>query len=440
MARHEQSAASIFDVNLVALAITLGVVVATTIVAVPEAQAQTFQVLHTFTGGDGIGPDAGLTMDRAGRLYGTVNGGTGNDGSVFRMAESGSGWVLTPLHQFVRPLTNGNGPDAKVIFGPDGNLYSTTAIGGDEQADCVNDGQGCGLVFKLQPPATACVSFLCPWTETVLYRFTGQPDGDLPGEVIFDAAGNLYGTTSSGGTGDCSNNGDPNYGCGTVYELSPSGSGWTEKVIYSFQDGDDGQSPVGGLIFDAAGNLYGVAQGGSGGKGVVYELSPSNGVWTEKTVHAFQGSDGDGPWGMLVADPSGNLYGLTSTGGAYNFGTVFELTKPGTWNFQLLYSFSGSTTGTYPQGGLARDNAGNLYGTTYSGGTYDYGVAFKLSFSNGNWIESALHDFTVSDGIDLTGQLLIDSSGNIYGTAQEGGDSSDCYPSLGCGTVWEISP
>ena len=142
------------------------------------AQAQTFQVLHTFTGGDGVGPDAGLTMDRSGRLYGTVNGGTGNFGSVFRMAESGSGWVLNPLHQFVPPLANGDGPDVKAIFGPDGNLYSATAIGGDEQADCENDGQGCGVVFKLQPPATACVSFLCPWTETVLYQFTGQPDGD----------------------------------------------------------------------------------------------------------------------------------------------------------------------------------------------------------------------------------------------------------------------
>jgi hypothetical protein len=243
------------------------------------AQAQTFQVLHTFTGGDGVGPDAGLTMDRSGRLYGTVNGGTGNFGSVFRMAESGSGWVLNPLHQFVPPLANGDGPDVKAIFGPDGNLYSATAIGGDEQADCENDGQGCGVVFKLQPPATACVSFLCPWTETVLYQFTGQPDGDSPGsEVIFDAAGNLYGTTGSGGTGDCSNGGDPNYGCGTVYELSPSGSGWTEKVIYSFQGANDGYSPSGGLIFDATGNLYGVAEGGSGSKGVVYELSPSNGV------------------------------------------------------------------------------------------------------------------------------------------------------------------
>jgi hypothetical protein len=154
------------------------------------AQPQTFRVLHTFTGGDGVGPDAGLTMDRSGRLYGTVNGGTGNFGSVFRMAESGSGWVLNPLHQFVPPLANGDGPDVKAIFGPDGNLYSATAIGGDEQADCENDGQGCGVVFKLQPPATACVSFLCPWTETVLYQFTGQPDGDSPGsEVIFDAAG-----------------------------------------------------------------------------------------------------------------------------------------------------------------------------------------------------------------------------------------------------------
>ena len=405
------------------------------------AQAQTFQVLHTFTGGDGVGPDAGLTMDRSGRLYGTVNGGTGNFGSVFRMAESGSGWVLNPLHQFVPPLANGDGPDVKAIFGPAGNLYSATAIGGDEQADCENDGQGCGVVFKLQPPATACVSFLCPWTETVLYQFTGQPDGDGPGsEVIFDAAGNLYGTTGSGGTGDCSNGGDPNYGCGTVYELSPSEGGWTEKVIYSFQGANDGYSPSGGLIFDATGNLYGVAEGGSGSKGVVYELSPSNGVWTETTVHAFQGSDGDGPWDTLVADPSGNLYGLTTTGGAHNSGTVFELTQPGTWNFQLLYSFSGSTTGTYPEGGLARDSAGNLYGTTGDGGTYDYGVAFKLTLSNGNWVETALHDFNLSDGIFLTGQLLIDSSGNIYGTAQEGGDASDCYPSLGCGTVWEISP
>ncbi len=431
-----QNAAPLFDNMVTGL---IRAIVLAGIVSAMAAQAQTFRILHTFTGPDGDEPD-GLLMDRGGRLYGTVGaGGSSNRGLVFRAVELG-GWIVTPLHQFVPPLTNGSGPGAPA-FGRDGNIYGVTGGGGDLGGNCVSDGQGCGVVFKLQPSAIACGSFVCPWNETALYAFTGHPtDGDIPsGGVTFDTAGNLYGTTSYGGNGVCAQPPLPNYGCGIVYKLSPSGNGWTETVIYNFQGANDGHSPAGNLIVDAAGNLYGTAQGGSGGDGVIYELSPSNGAWTQTIIHSFQGSDGNYP-GALIADPSGNLYGITGSGGASNFGTVFELTQPGTWNFQLLYSFPSGSTGQYPEGGLARDSAGNLYGATQDGGTNDYGVAFKLSFSNGNWVESVLHSFDGDPDGFYPSVQLVDSAGNIYGTSETGGDTQDCYPDFGCGTLWRITP
>lgn len=395
------------------------------------AQAQTFQVLHAFQNGqDGSGPTAGLTMDRGGRLYGTTAGGNFiYEGSAFKMTESGSAWVLAPLYDF--SYGRGLAPGALTI-GPDGAFYGVTFVGGSHR-QC-DEGDGCGTVFKLQPPPRACASFLCPWTQTVLYDFQGAGDGYQPvGNVVFDSAGNLYGITLYGGTGFCSG-----IGCGTVFKLSPSGGSWTKTVLYNFTQGDDGYYPVGGLWMDAAGNLYGTADGGSGTKGVIYELTPGSPFWTQTVLHSFQGSDGTYAEGPLIPDAAGNLYGVTAGGGANDSGTVFELTQPGTWNFESLFSFPHYPAGDQPMGPLAIDSAGNLYGTTSAGGANEVGTLFKLALVNGSWVETDLHDFSSTDGEPPNGGIVIDANGNLYGTSSMGGSTTNCY--VGCGTVWEFTP
>ncbi|MFZ0313832.1 MAG: choice-of-anchor tandem repeat GloVer-containing protein [Candidatus Korobacteraceae bacterium] len=400
----------------------------------PAAQAQSFQVIHFFTGDDdGATPAAGLTPAAAGKFYGTASGaGNQEPGVAFELTPGGLGWALAPLNS--RFPSGGPGG---ITIGPSGALFLTTYVGG--RGDCVGDGS-CGQVYELQPPAHACGSFLCSWNAMVLYDFNDIPDAGVPGSgVIFDSAGNMYGTTEYGGSGICYNSIHLNYGCGAVYKVAPSGGGWTETVIYSFQGGNDGQTPSGGLSFDSAGNLYGAtAQGGSSGDGTIYELSPSGSGWTETILHNFQGSDGIGPGGTLIADHSGNLYGTAGSGGANNGGVVFEMSQPGSWTYNLLYSFPADY---YPAGTLVFDGSGNLYGTTYSGGAYGLGNAYKLTLADGSWTATDLHDFQTSDGTDLNGALVFDSAGNLYGTAKFGGMGFDgpCY-GVGCGTVWEITP
>ena len=346
-------------------------------------QAQTFQVLHTFTGGsDGAIPVGGLTMDRAGNLYGaTAAGGDDSDdcptggaangcGTVFKLARGSSGWVLYSLYIF-RGYKDGIFPSGRVIFGPDGALYGATQEGGE--ANC-NAGFGsCGLVFRMTPPATACKSFVCPWQKSTIFSFNGSDGAEPVDEVVFDRAGNLYGTTLfGGGNGDasCIYEGG---GCGTVYELTPSNGTWTETVLHAFpasgNAGTDGQNPDANLIFDSAGNLYGSTEaGGSFSEGTVFQLSPSGSGWTENLLHNFQGkNDGAIPGGGLLL-ASGNLIGTTSGGGAGNGGTVFELT-PGqsNWVFSLMYSLPGYGDDFGPRAGLTMDAAGNLYGTTVAG-------------------------------------------------------------------------
>lgn len=236
--------------------VLIGILVLSTFTA-ETAQAQTFTVLHEFVGGvDGANPSAGLTLDRAGRLFGTSSGSaSGTIGTGFTMTEPGSNWLLNPIYDFLQ-FSHGLYANSRLIFGPDGALYGTTWKGG--AAGC--GGQGCGVVFKLQPPATiACHSAFCPWTETVLYSFTGGEDGSYPGPVILDAAGDIYGTTYYGGTAACE--------CGTVYQLKLSGGLWSKTTLHSF-DGPGGSDPDGPLVLDRAGNLYGTAiTGGTGQQG-----------------------------------------------------------------------------------------------------------------------------------------------------------------------------
>jgi len=404
-------------------ALAIAAVFALTVVT-QSAQAQTFNVIHNFTGGaDGAGPEAGLTMDRAGNLYGTASvGGSSGNGTVFRLSKKSSGWVFTPLYSFQGPPDGAN-PEARVVLGPDGSLYGTTYFGGA----C----GGCGTVFNLKPPTTACKTALCPWTETVLYRFSGGSDGANPGvgDLIFDQAGNLYGTTTGGGA----------YGYGTVFELVPSQGGCTEKVLYSFTGGYDGSQPFAGLIFDKSGNLYGTtAYGSSYSAGTVFRLTPSGSGWTVNVLHVFQDqSDGSNPFGGLVFDQSGNLYGDTWHGGQDTGGTVFKLAPSnGSWTYSVVYNFDG--TGPYGSAAsLVMDGAGNLYGTTVDDGhgPSGNGNVFELTPSGGGWTYTSLYDFPGgNDGGQPVGNVIFDANGNLYGTGYYGGDYN---PN---GVVWEITP
>lgn len=395
--------------------------------AVPNANAQPFQVIHNFGGGlDGALPSAGLTMDKEGRLYGTTfQGGQGGFGVVFKLTPSSSGWIYSLLYSFNgnnNGVQDGGNPSARVIFGPDGALYGTTVSGGLVSCNY------CGTVFKLSPPI--CRSTICPWTETILYSFRGGTDGALPySEVVFDASGNLYGTTESGGS-HCQ------YGCGTAYKLSRLGTGWEESILYNFTGGLDGLGPTAGLIFDSLGRLYGTApysNQGFGG-GTVFQLARSRENWALNVLYSFQnGTDGGQPYAGLIFDGSGDLFGVAAAFGQGNGGTAFELSPPGSWSYSLIASFSGSGF-LGPYGTLLMDSAGNLYGTTLRGGTYNAGTVFKLTFANGIWTQTVLHNFTGgSDGGDPYGNVVMDKFGNIYGTASMGGQ-------FGVGVVWKITP
>jgi uncharacterized repeat protein (TIGR03803 family) len=417
-------------VATIALTMAMGFVL--TLVA-QSAQAQTFTVLHSFTGGaDGQDPEAGLAINGSGDLFGTaVSGGnTGGPycgtgcGTVFRLSHKGSVWVFTRLYAF-QGGNDGWEPYAGVTFDSDGNLYGTTHIGGGIGCSPV---QGCGTVFKLRPSLSVCQGAQCLWVETILYRFTGDSDGAYPGygALVFDRAGNIYGTASGAGSG----------GQGTVYKLASSGGGWMESVLYSFTGGTDGGSPRGPVIFDQVGNIYDTTfRGGLNNGGTVFQLTPTGSGWTQSTLHSFSASNGENPFGGLIFDHSGNLYGTTSLSGPGNKGTVYQLSPlGGSWTFTSLYSFQG-TRGYGPTSGLAIDATGNLYGTAANVGAYGYGLVFELSpHSDGSWTFTDLHDFTGGiDGAQPLGNITLDSAGNLYSTTVGGG-------SYGRGVVFEITP
>jgi uncharacterized repeat protein (TIGR03803 family) len=305
-----------------------------------------------------------------------------------------------------------------------GNLYGTTSGGGVESSACEEFSAGCGVVFEL-------IRVDSGYNFKVLYSFTGRADGGQPvAGLIRDSAGNLYGTTARGGAESSACSGP----CGVVFKLSPTG---TETVLYSFT-GPDGFSPTAGLVRDAAGNLYGATiGGGASGLGVLFKLSPAG---TETVLHSFTGADGANPYAGLVPDTAGNLYGTTSNGGAHEQGVVFKLNPTGTET--VLYSFTGGADGDHPQAGLVRDSAGNLYGTTFFGGTLGdgctnaCGVAFKLS-PTGTY--TVLYSFPGSpDGGNPFGGLIQDTSGNLYGATRQGGAESGACALGTCGVVFEL--
>jgi len=366
-------------------------------------------------------------------------------------------WKEKVLYSF-QGLPDGAYPAGGVVFDQAGNLYGATTDGGAN--NCPGIAQ-CGIVFQLQAPAQKSGA----WSEHVLYVFKGKNsnDGETPaGSVIFDSAGNLYGTTAYGGSGGCILLGS-NVGCGVVYQMTPpkaKGGAWTEKVIYSFQGGKDGYFPWGDLTFDGAGNLYGATQFG-GGKGTtcdsfyqfcgtVFKMSPpktKGGKWTEQVLHSFAGgSDGANPNGGLALDRKGAIYGSTPYGGnqgcksdsGIGCGIVFRLKSPaqkgGAWTEKLLHVFTDGSDGAGPNGGLILDSTGSLYGTTGGGGVHLDGLVFRLtSAKGGRWAEKVVYAFKGgSDGDGPNCCLVFDGVGVLYGTAF-GGLS-------GRGTVFQLKP
>jgi uncharacterized repeat protein (TIGR03803 family) len=313
---------------------------------------------------------------------------------------------------------DGEYTDTDVAIDTAGNLYGTSVLGGEF---------GGGTVWQLSPVGDG-------WVHTVLYSFTGGADGGEPYKgVTLDAAGNLYGTAVTGGSGSCEG------GCGVTYKLTKSGTAWTQSVIHAFTGGEDGSGPGARVAVDNRGNVYGMTPtGGANGLGTIYKLHlTSNGDWALQVIHTFTGgSDGSsGSAGKLVLR-SGHIYGAATTGGLNGSGTVFQLTptRTGEWRFKILYSFQGAPDGVFPYGALLFDAAGNLYGTTYYGGTNGLGAVYKLSpTDSGEWNETVLYSFKAgTDGNSSISNLVSDAAGNLYGTTSEGG--------LGSGTIFKLTP
>ncbi|MGC2112003.1 MAG: choice-of-anchor tandem repeat GloVer-containing protein [Candidatus Korobacteraceae bacterium] len=375
------------------------------------AQAQTFNVIYSFDHGTvGIIPFAGVTLDARGNVYGTNNASGMGYGAVYKLTNRNGSWIASPLYDFQGGM-DGAFPASRVIFGPDGALYGTTSEGGG--SGCSN--HGCGTVFRLAPSPTVCRATLCPWIETVLYRFSGGADGAIPefGDIIFDSAGAIYGTTSGS-----------NSNFGSVYKLTNSGGVWTETTLWAFTGGADGFFPNGGVVFDRSGNLYGTMNTG------VFELSPSGGGWTESVIHTFQYQvEGLSSESNMIFDNAGNLYSSTFTQGPSQDGTVFEMTpSSGSWNLQVIHPV-GHTIGS----SLNFDAAGNLYGVTITDQSGN-GEAFKMSFVDGSWTYSSLHEFTGGNqGTVPYGGMAVDANGNLWGTASGGG-------AYNLGLVYEITP
>ncbi len=358
-------------------------------------------VLYSFAGGtDGANPYfAGLVQDASGNLYGTTayGGTSSNNGTVFKITAAG---VESVLYSFAGGADGAN-PYASLVLDAGGNLYGTTQQGGANNT---------GTVFKITAAGV----------ESVLHSFVGGADGANPdANLLLDASGNLYGATTLGGAN----------GYGTVFKITSAGA---ESVLHSFVGGTDGAYPDAGLILDASDNLYGTTYaGGAHSKGTVFKITTAG---MESVLYAFgsSGADGTNPHAGLVLDASGDLYGTTLNGGASSHGTVFKIATDGT-GYLALHSFGVAPDGAYPASGLIQDAGGNLYGTTQNGGSNSRGMVFKLTGAGYN-VYSVLYSFGAApDGTDPNAGLVLDASGNLYGTTYQGGAS-------GNGTVFRIVP
>jgi uncharacterized repeat protein (TIGR03803 family) len=392
------------------------------------------RTVYAFTGGsDGARPFAGLIMDSSGNFYGTTAvGGTVNGscsagcGTVFKLAPDGNGGYNESVLYAFTGGSDGGFPEAGLILDSSGNLYGTTWGGGTGAGtNCNTAPSGCGVVFKLAPSGGGYV-------ESVLYTFSGVSPGVSDGQnpyasLLMDTAGNLYGTTQGGGADTA----------GTVFRLTPSGGAYTESILYSFSGRGDGGGPMAGLIMDSAGNLYGTtATGGSsvcmGGCGTVFRLAPNGGGYTESVLYAFtDAGDGGTPRGNLIVDGSGNLYSTTE-GGGNGYGVVFELTPNGSGGYaeSVLHAFNSGTDGAYPVAGLIVDSAGDLYGTTIEGGVGDSGTIFKLVPNGSGGYNESVYFGGLSGNDGPMGGVTMDSAGNVFGTTGSTGNGTvfEVYP------------
>ena len=363
-------------------------------------QAATLTALHAFSGGDGAFPAAGVIRDTQGKLYGTTElGGAGGYGTAFKIDTGGN---ETTLYNFCGEAncTDGASPVAALLLDTKGNLFGTTYAGGTD-TNC-GSGNGCGTVFELAPDGTL----------TTRHSFDGA-DGTFTYARIARSGRNLYGTVFEGAAG-----------YGAVFGLTLKG---VETELYEFQGGADGAYPKAGVIRDTQGNLYGETYGGGiSGHGTLFEISAGG---NETALYSFQGgTDGVKPSGGLIRDASGNFYGTTEQGGASGMGTVFMVTPGGTET--VLHSFAGGSDGASPRAGVIR-KGGKLYGTTYKGGASNDGTVFEIRLKGS--AETVLYTFSGSDGQNPDCALVMDTSGNLYGTTFGGGASND-------GTVFKLTP
>lgn len=393
------------------------------ILAVGARAASTTQVIYSFGGdADGEYTDTDLVMDRAGNIYGSsVQGGDFASGTVFQLSPSGGSWIHSVLYSFTGG-NDGGEPYKGVTLDAQGNLYGTAVTGGTGACE-----GGCGVVYKLTNSGGV-------WTQSVIHNFNGN-DGSGPGSgVTFDKHGNLYGVTPTGGAN----------GLGVIFQMrADTGGSWKFKVIHNFTGGSDGSSGMAGrLILDQAGNLYGVATtGGANGSGVAFELVRSQtGQFTFKTLYAFKGQPDAGfPYGGLLFDRFGNLYGTTYYDGANDLGSVYQLAaqSDGTFKERVLYSFKGGSDGDGPISTLVADQAGNLYGTASEAGagSCGCGTVFKLTHgSSGKWGESTAYSFTgAPDGAFVYNGMVKDAAGNIYGATVHGGTGNE-------GAIYQFIP
>jgi uncharacterized repeat protein (TIGR03803 family) len=396
------------------------------------AFGQTVTTLYSFgaRSGDGVDPQAGVTFDKFGNLYGAtaVGGISGSNDILFKLSPPtgpGDFWTETIIDAF-RGQPEGKVPECRLILTSSGRLIGTTLQGGTKNM---------GTAFAALPPSAPGG----PWTVSMMYSFGRTPDdGVNPNAGLLPASPGFYGVTFGGGA----------QGKGTVFELTPpnGGGSWTETILYSFAGDPDAAFPSSQLVMDKSGNLYGTTTlGGANDLGAVYQLSPPaqpGDPWTEAVIYSFSGPDGTLPAGRLQFDSSGALYGTTDGGGERQEGTVFQLTPPtipgNPWTEAVLYGFSGGNDGGNPSAGVVIDNAGRLFGTASTGGdTRSGGVVFRLTPPAGGgvpWNETVLHSFKFDrlDGFRPI-SILTFKNGKMYGVTSEGGN-------FGTGTVFELAP
>lgn len=367
------------------------------------------QVLYSFQGGtDGRYPQASLTSGRNGALYGTTTGGGSSNcgfgcGVVFKLTPTRSSYSETVLYRF-QGGSDGANPQSSLVGG-NGVLYGTTFSGGS----------GWGTIYKLTPSKSGYV-------ETVVHTFQNGVDGaDPSGGLLLGKRGEFFGTTAGGGSPS---------GHGTVFKLTVSGSHYMVGILHTFQgEPTDGNSPTGNLLADANGDLFGVTvDGGPSNIGTVFKLTPSHGRYVESVIHGFGSArnDGAGPYGGLVADANGGLYGTTNYGGKFNMGTVFELVPAGSiYTEHILHSFRGGSDGAGPTSSVTMAQNGVIYGDTASGGTSGCGTVFRLTPFRAGYLEKVVYNFKCfsggGDGGSPEDGLIADSAGSLYGTALEGG-------------------